>query len=215
MVNILIFIEGGVLRNDEISVQTIDNSERLRESFYNILSQIIPSKEFNISIKQGSGNKQTVKFFKSKIHKQPNSILLIDLDTHKGQKLSKLTDFDLIEHKDNVFFMIQEMEAWIISQIDKIDLHYKDKFFRKRANIRLSQHEKIKDKHPENIVKPSIVLKEILGRYFSHYHNKKKNKKYSKLKDGAELLSILNPNELRKTFNDFNDLIVKIEHTKK
>ena len=212
MVNITIFIEGGILPNDKINVQTIDNSERLRESFYNIMSQLISPNKFNISIKQGSGNKQTIKFFKSRIQKQKNSILLIDLDDKKNKKKQKLIDFELNDYNGNVFFMVQEMEAWIISQIDKVDLYYEGKFLRKKINTKLSDDENISLKHPEEIVKPSKILKIILGRYFSYTMNKKRNKKYSKLKDGADLLSILDADELKKTFSDFNDLIIKIEN---
>ncbi len=211
MVNITIFIEGGILPNDKVSVQTIDNSEKLREGFYNILSQSISPNKFNISIKQGSGNKQTIKFFKSRIKKQENSILLIDLDDNKSKVNQKLDDFELNSCQENVFFMVQEMEAWIISQIDKVDLHYKNKFHRKRINTKLSDDKSISLKHPEEIVKPSKVLKVILGRYYSYITNKKRNKKYSKLKDGADLLSILDANELRKLFSDFDDLIIRIE----
>ena len=72
MVNINIYIEGGILPNDNISVQTIDSSEKLREGFHLLLSQIVPSNNFNLKIKLGSGNKQTVKFFKTKVQKHKN-----------------------------------------------------------------------------------------------------------------------------------------------
>ncbi|OQX77470.1 MAG: hypothetical protein B6D64_08220 [Bacteroidetes bacterium 4484_276] len=62
MVNVTIFIEGGVLPNDNVDVQTIDNSEKLREGFHSIFSQIAYPNNINISIKLGSGNKQTVNF---------------------------------------------------------------------------------------------------------------------------------------------------------
>jgi len=209
MVNVSIFIEGGILPNDKINVQTIDNSEKLRESFYSILSQIISPTEFNITIKQGSSNKQTIKFFKKKIQKGQNSLLLIDLDGSKHEKVSKLSEFDLTNYSDNVFFMVQEMEAWIISQVDKIDAYYYGKFIRKKNEKALSEHTKIKNIHPEEITKPSIVLKEILGQYFRTKDNKKK--KYGKLKDGADLLSILDANNLQKTFSDFDALIKSIK----
>ncbi len=208
MVNVSIFIEGGTLPNDNVSVQTIDNSEKLRESFYSILSQVISPSDFNISIKQGSSNKQTVKFFKNKIRKAHNSLLLIDLDCSKQNKEKRILEFELNDYPDNVFFMVQEMEAWIISQIDKIDTYYEGKFIRQKKELVLSEHVKIKNIHPEDINKPSTVLKEILGQYFRTKHNKKK--KYGKLKDGADLLSILDANNLQKTFIDFDELIKTI-----
>lgn len=208
MVDISIFIEGGVLPNDNISVQTIDNSDKLREGFYSILSQLVPSTEFNIKIKQGSSNKQTINFFKTKIKKDANSSLLIDLDCSKHEKATKLSEFELTGYSENVFFMVQEMEAWIISQIDKVDAYYKNKLIRKRTGIALSNHHKIVNIHPEDIVKPSTVLKEILGYYFITKFRKKK--KYGKLKDGSILLSLLNANDLQTTFEDFDNLINKI-----
>jgi len=209
MVNVSIFIEGGVLPHDNVSVQTMDNSEKLREGFYSILSQVKSPTEFNIIIKQGSGNKQTINFFKNRIHKEHNSSLLIDLDCHKDKKEEKVLELDLSDYSDNVFFMVQEMEAWIISQIDKIDTYYEGKFIRKKNELALSDHIKIKNIHPEDITKPSIVLKEILGQYFRTTNNKKK--KYGKLKDGADLISILNAIDLLRTFSDFEALIKSIK----
>lgn len=209
MVNVSIFIEGGVLPSDNVSVQTMDNSEKLREGFYSILSQVKSPTEFNIIIKQGSGNKQTVNFFKNRIHKEHNSLLLIDLDCQKDKKEERVLEFDLTDYSDNVFFMVQEMEAWIISQIDKIDTYYEGKFIRKKNGQALSEHIKIKNIHPEDITKPSIVLKEVLGQYFRTKDNKKK--KYGKLKDGAGLLSIIDANDLRKTFSDFEALVKSIK----
>ena len=202
MVNVSIFIEGGVLPNENVSVQTLDNSEKLRESFYSIFSQLLSPNKFNIRIKKGSSNKQTVRFFKKKIIEKKKSLLLIDLDGKKNEKNNRITDFDLTDYSENVFFMVQEMEAWIISQINKIDEHYKNRFIRKHEEIKLSEHEKIRNKHPEEITKPSTVLKEILGKYFKTKSNIKK--KYGKLKDGADLLSILDAGKLKDTFADFN-----------
>ena len=204
MVKITIFIEGGVLQNDNISAITMDNSEKLREGFYLLLTQIISPQYFKIIVKQGSSNQQTISFFKANIDKSKNTVLLIDLDYPKEQKAQRIKDLKLKEYSDNVFFMVQEMEAWIISQIDKIDIYFKDKYKRKKNGVALSDHYKIKDKNPEDIVKPSKVLKKILGQYFRDNQNKKK--KYGKLKDGAIFISLLNATELQKIFEDFNNL---------
>jgi len=47
-----------------------------------------------------------------------------------------------------------------------IDKYYYGKFIRKKNELVLSEYVKIKNIHPEDIAKPSIVLKEILGQYF-------------------------------------------------
>ena len=48
-------------------------------------------------------------------------ILLVDLDAPEAQKDMKLLAYTLLNLKDNVFFMIQEMEAWFLSQPEILD----------------------------------------------------------------------------------------------
>jgi len=211
MVNISIFIEGGIIPNDNDSARTIENSAKLRESFYTILSQVIPPDSFKLTIRLGGGIMKTINIFKLKIAKDKNSILLVDLDDFKNKKDKKIENFGLEKYKANVFFMVQEMEAWILSQIDKVDTFYRRRYVRKEETTSLSEFHKIKNTDFEKIRKPSIVLKEILGKYFRTQRDKKK--KYGKLKDGAELLSILDAPELRKIFSDLNELVLTIKNT--
>ena len=119
----------------------------------------------------------TVKKYKLEIKKDENSLLLIDLDDIKDKKEKRLKDNKLFEHKENVFFMVQEMEAWILSQIDKVDILYKNKYEREDRTVRLSEFHKIKNNNFENIKRPSTVLKEILGKYFRRNRKKKKIRK--------------------------------------
>ncbi len=90
MVDITIYAEGGVLPSDDIAVQTIDNSEKLRESFHTLLAQIVDEDNFNLNVEIGSGEKQTVKFFKSQLQKQFSALLLIDLDASTVRRTEKL-----------------------------------------------------------------------------------------------------------------------------
>ena len=205
MVNVTIVIEGGVLPNDDISVQTLDNSQKFRESFYNILYKLIDKQAFNINIQLGSGFKQAIIFFKSQLDR--NSILLIDLDNFKAYRDNKLIKLGLENYKDNVFFMIQEMEAWILSQPEQIDECYKNNYKREHSEFKISDDQLLRGKHPEEITKPSWVLKVLLKRYFSYEKRGKiKKKEYGKLKDAPDLLNLLDASKLPDIFIDVNRL---------
>ena len=205
MVDIIIYIKGGVLPHDNIAAQTIDNSTQLRESFYMLFSQLIDDVYwFNIIL--GAGYKNTVNFFKS-AHSVNNKFLLIDLEKPKSQKSEKLKELDL-ENLNTVFFMVQEMEAWILSQPEKIDEYYSLKYKRKKLGDSIKNDKRLQSKHPEEICKPSSVLNIILKKYFSvEKRGKIKKKTYGKLKDAPELLSLLDAKVLKETFSDLSELI--------
>jgi hypothetical protein len=62
-------------------------------------------------------------------------------------------------------------------------------------------------KNPETIRHPDDVLNTIFQRYFSEIkRDKKKKKKYGKLKDAPLLISKLDPKLLRLNFSDFDRL---------
>ena len=205
MVDVVIFIEGGVLPNDNVSVQTLDNSQKFRESFYNIFYKLIDKQAFNITIQLGSGNKQTIKFFKTQMDK--NSVLLIDLDNSIAYRDKRLLELELDNYKDRVFFMVQEMEAWILSQPQKIDECYGNNYKRERSAFNISDDSLLIGKHPEEITKPSLVLKVLLKRYFSYEKRGKiKKKEYGKLKDAPDLLNLLDAKKLSDVFIDVNRL---------
>jgi len=213
MVEVTVFVEGGVLPNDNIAVQTLDNSQKLRESFYNIIYKLVDNTDFSINIQPSSGYKQAVKFFKNRL--TGNTILIIDLENPKEYRDGKLIELELQDYGDKVFFMIQEMEAWILSQPEQIEECYKNRYKREKSDIEISEDNLIKGKHPEDIVKPSWVLKVLLKRYFSYEkRNKKKKKEYGKLKDAPELLNSLNVNKLHDVFSDVKSLTETVKNMK-
>jgi hypothetical protein len=206
MVDVVIFIEGGVLLNDDVSVQTLDNSQKFRESFYNVFYKLIDKQAFNINIQLGSGYKQAIKFFKTQLDK--NSVLLIDLDNSIAYRDKRLLELELENYRDRVFFMIQEMEAWILSQPQKIDVCYRNNYKRERSTLNISDDTLLKGIHPEEIIKPSWVLKVLLKRYFSYEKRGKiKKKEYGKLKDAPDLLNLLDASKLHDVFIDVKRLI--------
>ncbi len=70
-----------------------------------------------------------VKKFKSEIDNSTSiydkSLLLVDLDGPEETREAWLARHDLLPHREQVFFMIQEMEAWFLSQPDKLQTFYR------------------------------------------------------------------------------------------
>jgi len=201
VVNIKIIIEGGVYPGDNIDSSTFDNSEKFRESFHVLLSKYFPPYSFNLTIEQGAGNKQAIKSFKHESAKG-NCIFLVDLDAPITQREKRLKDFELTDYKNNVFFMVQEMEAWIISQTEAIVKTYSH-----LTKVGDLGKDEIYSKHPQEINKPSYWLGILLGRYFGDYKNGiKKKKKYGKLKDAPLLIANLEIDRLSTIFEDVLNL---------
>lgn len=208
MVEIRIVIEGGILPHMNIAAATINNSERLRESFHKLLSKAFNPDTFNLIVEVGAGYKNAAKSFKDYAQNDSKTLLLIDLDGAKSTKQTRLTELEIEVFSNRVFFMIQEMEAWILSQPESIEACYNPRFIREKSEIKIRDAEsKLFKDHPEEFINPTRILETILGRYYSEKKsNVKKKKKYGKLKDAPLLIEYLNINQLIETFEDLKSL---------
>lgn len=203
---ISIIIEGGVLPNDNLPAATLNNVESLRQSLHRIFSKILVEQE-NISIKiiPQASYKQAIKTY---LVAGEDTFLFVDLDMSQAQKqqwFDNLTN-DLIkpvfipdDKKDNIFFMIQEMEAWILKQpksIYKWATEYNNFIVKRPDNI--VDHTLLRNRVIEDINKPSKVLEKLITIFFEKNISSSDKKKrlsklhYTKLKEGAELLDCLN-----------------------
>lgn len=130
--------------------------------------------------------------------------------TTKGQRLGEL---EMNEFAGRVFFMVQEMEAWILSQPGVIVKCYQNRYIREKPNINFEQAEyELFLVHPEEIINPAGKLRVLLGRYYSEMKvNLKKKKKYGKLKDAPLLIENLDICKLIETFEDMKSLKLHLE----
>lgn len=211
MVTVIIYIEGGVLPNDNLSVQTMSNSQTLRKSFSKLFESCFPKHKIHLQVINGSSNNQTIEFFKTNRKIKNECLILLDLDSPPSFRKQQLKIFDLDKFSEEVFFMIQKMEAWILSQPDKIEQCYAH-LKRRRPNDVIQNDPILKNKYPADIEHPDKKLNTILSRYFRYEKKGQwKNKKYGKLKDAADLLALLDIKKLRTAFEDVDTLILKIE----
>lgn len=213
MVSVTIYIEGGVLPNSETAAATVNNSQQLRESFNKLFRQLLNEEEFNLKVEMGGGEKQTVKFFKNAMEKGEDAIVLLDVYAHKNKQAKlQAPDFDLSNYDSVVFFMVREMEAWILSQPRVIEEYAKkERLKRIKINSLLEDDEWIKDKKVQTIDKPSDILHTLLGRYFRTKRDKKpKYNKGGKLKMAPKMMELLQFKQLENDFDDIERLIAHI-----
>ncbi len=202
MVIVKVFFEGGSDPRDKSNAATVDNTSRLRESFNKLLNAGFEEEKVRIQAVPAYSISNAVKI------REKGSLLLIDLDGTKDKKNKRLNDNQLTEIQDFVFFMVQMMEAWILSQPEVIEEVFR--YYKAKLSL-VKDDSQIKNKHPETIIKPDFVLDKILQRYFIvKKGNKEKKLKYGKLKYSPDLIENLNIHKLKNTFKDVELLINKI-----
>jgi hypothetical protein len=172
----------------------------LRMGYSKLLSQKLKGKMPKIIMGGGfsqGGKNQTIHKFKTHKLNSDLTLLLVDLDKPENERENDLRQESLLENKENVFYMIQELESWFLSQPEMLD-----KFYGKD-----NQHKKISDKIPRKkaieIAKPDEVLMRITK-------NTKKGT-YHKIKHAVDLLRLLDANKLEVEFSDFKKLIERIK----
>lgn len=139
----------------------------------------------------GDDGRRTIQAFKNNIISR-YGFLLIDLDAPGSEKDQKISENKLEDYKAEVFFMIQEMESWFISQPAILDDYYGEK---------ISQ--KIKTNNAESISEPDNFLVELTKN--------SKRGRYHKVKHGVELLKKLDAKALANTSAEFSALIKRLK----
>ncbi len=158
----------------------------LREGFNKLLAKKLEGKMPTISM--GDGKKQTIDKFKNSF----NSNMLCDLDAPETKIADDLKENEISDYKNSVFYMIQEMEAWFISQPEILDSFYNFDISKKLAKKHASLFEE-PDKELQRITKDTT------------------KKAYHKVNHGAQLLKLLDIDKLMKDFPEFKRLIEKLK----
>jgi hypothetical protein len=204
MVEISLLVEGGVSANSNDSADTFDNSVRLRESFHKLLNAGVEKKEM-IQLRIDTKGSYTA-IIKEAF--SPTTLALLDLDAHDSQRQQRIKEYKLEAYQDLVFFMIQTMETWILSQPDAIEKSFSSL---KVNPVPLAEDARIKDVDLTTIPEPHQVLDKLLKDYFQYEKGEKlKQLKYGKLKNSHVLLEQLDIHRLKEQFIDVKNLLNKI-----
>ncbi|MEY2830471.1 MAG: hypothetical protein RIQ33_2329 [Bacteroidota bacterium] len=210
MVIVKIFVEGGIVPHLNNNVMTVNNSERLREAFKKLFSKAkaIDENKFKIEVELVGGFEKTIERFKNNF--TANSLLLIDLDDSENNKIKRISFYELNGYEDSTFFMVQKMEGWILSQLDKVDFVFKE---RKTTETNLNSY--LKNRRPKDIENPEVLLDTILIQNFKRRKNDESRLRYNngKLKLAPQLLEVLEIEKLKNDFEDVANLIEKINQS--
>lgn len=202
MVVVTVYFEGGADPRGNPNVITIENTARLRESFNKLLNSRIKQNTIRIEAIPAYSITNAVKVRKK------DSFLLIDLDGPSELKEIRIIDNQLSEIREFVFFMVQMMEAWILSQPDKIEKCFAHLI---KSQKKLKDDPLINGIEPERIRNPDRVLFTLLPRYYKYRKGDcVKKLKYEKLKISPDLIELLDIDELYNTFIDVKNIIDKI-----
>lgn len=130
---------------------------------------------------------------KSKRFEGVQKYILIDLDKadKNNAKSEDRKEYKLDSYTDVSFYMVQEMEAWFISQAE----HVLDKYYKVQVSS------KIPKRDAKEFVEPDVELAKWLRSL---------KKDYKKVKDGVELLKLLNIEQLEKDFVDVKNLMTEL-----
>lgn len=201
MVTVTIYVEGGVLDFQNQDAATVSNTESLRQAFHRIFSALCKD-EVSIIVIPCGGYKSAVKLFLTK--GKNNDSVFVDLDSEKSRiphwfdTLQKEGVEVSVARRKYVFFMIQEMEAWILKQPECIALWAnRNGFVRKHESEKIEFHPSIKDRDIESIQKPSEKLGLIIRHFYARVSSDgQKTVRYGKLKHSPAILDCLNVDKL-------------------
>ena len=196
MVKLNLIVEGGVYPN-HVSAETASNVESLRQSLHQFFQRLLRRDDIEITIFMGAGFRNAAKQF---VEASSFLGLFVDSDLPPEKRyewFDKLTNqahpelsITMPEEKmHDVFFMIQEMEAWFLKQPACLDRWATlEGYSRKDAELVISDHSLIKGKDIERIAKPSEKLALLMKRFFE---KGTKAARYGKLKQSPLLLDSL------------------------
>ena len=118
MVEVTVLFEGGADPKEKANVETMDNSDRLRIAFSQLLNAGLENPNVKIVTAPLYSNRN-VKTVVANWNE--GDYLLIDLDGPQAKRAHRIQESGLTSIEDSVFFMVQAMEAWILSQPEAID----------------------------------------------------------------------------------------------
>jgi Domain of unknown function (DUF4276) len=168
----------------------------LRQGLSKLLEQKLKGKLPRMIL--GAGKKQTIDKFKNNKLDAQFFLLLVDLDATEDKIQADLNEHQLSENAENVFYMVQEMENWFLSQPDILD-----KFYGKDTATGKLMSKKLPNKKAIDIDHPDEVLQNLTK-------NTKKGE-YHKIKHAVELLKLLDANKLEADFTEFKRLIKRLK----
>ena len=201
---IRIIVEGGAYPDSPHSATdlTLDGSEVLREELKKFFTAVLGIADISIIVSYQAGYKNAAKVF---ISKPEENYLYTDLDDvpeRRADWFTHLEEEGIVipdARKADVFFWIQEMEAWFLKQPQSIERWATDRNIKIKRPI--AEDPLISGKDIEHLQhKPSFVMKVIFQRDLENTRKGKNGKiqklEYGKLRHAPRIIPYLIPQDL-------------------
>ena len=202
---IRIIVEGGAYPTNNTHSATdltLDGSEVLREELKKFFTAVLGIADISIIVSYQAGYKNAAKIFISKPEENYLYTDLDDIPERRADWFTHLAEVGIVipdERKPDVFFWIQEMEAWFLKQPQSIERWATDRNIKiKRAIV---EDPLISGKDIEHLQhKPSYVMKVIFQRDLENTRKGKNGKiqklEYGKLRHAPRIIPYLIPQDL-------------------
>lgn len=233
-----VFIEGGGPPTTELKGEFAGLTEQaflLQTAFYRLFEQEIPNLKVVFDIRPSGGYKQTLFAFVNFLSRfsEARAYTVLDfqelkrdfggenVEEHK-KNLFALADEKIalgdwpqprkewVDYQDVVFFMVQKMESWILSQPEIIyaefcHLKHREEAWAEKIDTHLSF------KMTSQILNPDSILGYLLSCFEEEKKGKWKKIKYSKIQTASQLLPKLSLKKLMQDFEDVEQLVIKLK----
>ena len=193
-------VEGGGQPTDK-NLSVAYNTQILRQALNSFFSRLLGRDDISVIVSMEYGYRNAVKSFLA----NEKSKLFVDLDAPKCKIedwFKKLESVNIgsplhvpINRQKNIFFMIQEMEAWFLKQPQCFEKWAKTNgWTRRNVDEKIEDHSLITKKDIESITKPSVTVANLMRHFFEKKLKGEKRKiaKYGKLTTAPILLDNLN-----------------------
>jgi len=212
MAIVRIYIEGGTVAHANDAAATVANTLALREAFYKLFNQRLGHYDFNLELELGGGWVPTRNSWFKKLGTADEGKLLVDLDRPAGEEDQRLLQLNIEQpHQHLVYFMVQEMETFFLSQPAIFNLAFANRK-RIKPDQAIADDDTIAYNEVRDIRNPAGVVNTILGRYYRiEKRGKGRKQKYgSKLREGALLLERVNLEQLTQNFPEMLALVTAL-----
>jgi len=219
---IRIIIEGGALpnRNDAVdagTINTYDGSEVLREELKKFFISVLGISDISVIVTYEGSNKNAAKVFVTQPEEDYLYTDLDDVPEKRSEWFDKMEKDGIVipdERKQDVFFWIQEMEAWFLKQPQCIEAWAAVRKIEVKTPI--ASDPLIAGKDIEHLAhKPSEVMKVIFRRDLKNTKKGKNGKpqklEYGKLRVAPRLIPFLNPQELKGNDAELQSFVASVK----
>jgi hypothetical protein len=196
MVIINILIEGGIGENDpqQSNPEAVSNHNSLRQAFTKLFEKIARQQVKTVIHLMGPvGNEQKT---------ASNSLDYYWRDLDKPEADRNEVRQNVLQNipflnESKVYFFVQEVEAWILSQFDTLQMP----LYTIRPGI--LQHSMLRPyNHPKDIPQPADKLNTLARLFVAENRKPSSNFRYGKLKNAYQFIQVLDVEQLQLDFED-------------